>query len=94
MTHNCVDATIKHALGGGYQVEFLRDASGSVSYANDAGGKSAQEIHDAYAVVLQSRFAAVATTSRWIQALGRGEVLARQTIDESHRNARKEAQRP
>jgi nicotinamidase-related amidase len=51
MTHNCNDTTIKHAFDRGLDVEFVHDASGSVSYANRAGYASAEEIHRVFSVV-------------------------------------------
>ncbi len=33
MTHNCDDATIRHAVHSGFAVEFLADAAGAVSYS-------------------------------------------------------------
>jgi nicotinamidase-related amidase len=45
MTHNCDDATIKHAFHAGMAVEFLADAAGSLPYRNKAGAASAEEIH-------------------------------------------------
>jgi nicotinamidase-related amidase len=37
MTHNCDASTINHAVHAGLAVEFLEDATGSVSYENQAG---------------------------------------------------------
>lgn len=87
MTHNCNDTTIKHAFDAGMQVEFLMDASGSVPYANHAGVASAEEIHRVFAVVEQSRFAAVMTTDEWIDHLAQGTLPERDTIQASHRRA-------
>ena len=87
MTHNCVDSTIKHALHAGLKVEFVHDASGSVSYANRAGRVGAQEIHHAFSVVLQSRFAAVLSTDEWIRAVTLGVEPERDTIYYSHLRA-------
>lgn len=84
MTHNCDDATIRHAVHSGFAVEFLADAAGAVSYWNAAGGASAVDIHRAFIVVLQSRFAAVTTTDAWIDSLRTGTPLARDTILASH----------
>jgi len=88
MTHNCVDSTIKHALHAGLAVEFLPDASGSVPYSNRAGSASAQQIHTAFAVVLQSRFAAVLDTDAWIDAVQSGVPPRRDTIYGSNQQAR------
>jgi nicotinamidase-related amidase len=88
MTHNCVDSTIKQALHEGWSVEFLHDASGSVSYANRAGRSSAEEMHQAFSVVLQSRFAAVQTTEEWIEAVEQGIAPQRDSIFNSNQNSR------
>lgn len=87
MTHNCNDTTIKHAFDAGLQVEFLMDASGSVPYANRAGTASAEEIHRVFAVVEQSRYAAVLTTAEWIACVRDGRLPERDTILRSHQRA-------
>ncbi|UGB38135.1 cysteine hydrolase family protein [Frateuria soli] len=87
MTHNCNDATIKHAFDRGLQVEFLHDASGSVSYANRAGTATAEEIHRVFAVVEQSRYAAVMRTDEWLAHLAQGSAPERDTIHASHQRA-------
>lgn len=87
MTHNCNDTTIKHAFDTGLAVEFLMDASGSVPYANRAGSATAEEIHRVFAVVEQSRFAAVMTTDEWIAHVAQGTMPERDTIHASHQRA-------
>lgn len=87
MTHNCNDTTIKHAFDAGLLVEFLMDASGSVPYANRAGTASAEEIHRVFAVVEQSRYAAVLTTAEWIACVREGRLPERDTIHGSHQRA-------
>lgn len=87
MTHNCNDTTIKHAFDAGMQVEFLMDASGSVSYANRAGFASAEEIHRVFSVVEQSRYAAVLSTDEWIACVHDGRIPERDTIHASHQRA-------
>ncbi len=91
MTHNCDDSTIKQAVHEGFAVEFLADAAGAVSYENLAGRASAAEIHRVFAVVMQSRFAAVASTDEWIAALASASPLPRDTIYSSNRRARDQA---
>jgi nicotinamidase-related amidase len=87
MTHNCDDTTIKHAFDMGLQVEFLVDAAGSVAYANRAGRASAEEIHRVFAVVEQSRYAAVLDTGEWITHVANGSLPERDTIHGSHQRA-------
>lgn len=89
MTHNCNDTTIKHAFDRGIAVEFLHDASGAVSYANRAGYATAEEIHRVFAVVEQSRFAAVLRVEEWERCLASGEAPVREGILDSYANARK-----
>ncbi|MPW16176.1 isochorismatase family protein [Paraburkholderia sp. CNPSo 3157] len=88
MTHNCDASTINHALHMGLAVEFLHDATGSVPYENSAGFASAEEIHRVFSVVLQSRFAAVASTQQWIAAVESGGQLERGSIYASNQKAR------
>jgi nicotinamidase-related amidase len=84
MTHNCDAATIFHAMHRGLTVEFLADASGAVSYSNEAGHARAADIHRAFTVVLHSRFAAVAPTSTWITSVETGDRLPKSSIIASH----------
>lgn len=88
MTHNCVDSTIKHAFHAGLQVEFLSDAAGSLPYLNKAGAASAEEIHRAFIVVMQARFAAVMNTDEWIGLLGSGKLAERDSPFHSNQRAR------
>lgn len=86
MTQHCVESTIRDALHRGYDVEFLADAAGTLDLANQAGSRSAREIHETVSVVLQSRFAAVTTTAAWIGDLEAGSSPARSNIVESSRS--------
>lgn len=88
MTHNCVDSTIKHTFHAGLAVEFLSDASGSLPYLNKAGSSSAEEIHRAFSVVMQARFAAVLNTNEWINLLNTNGVAERDNIFLSNQRAR------
>ena len=88
MTHNCDFSTIVQAVHSGLSVEFLSDGSGAPSYANRAGRASAEELHRIFCVVMQSRFAAVMTTTEWIAALDSGTPPARDTIYGSSLRAR------
>ena len=83
MTHNCVDSTIKHAFHNGMQVEYLQDASGTLSYANQSGFASAEEIHRAFSIVMQARFAAVMDTQEWLQLIQGDGIAVRDTIYQS-----------
>uniref|UniRef100_E6QSP7 GCN5-related N-acetyltransferase:Isochorismatase hydrolase n=1 Tax=mine drainage metagenome TaxID=410659 RepID=E6QSP7_9ZZZZ len=88
MTHNCNLSTMLHAFHSGFMVEFVHDASGSVSYKNRAGSASAEEIHRVISVVLQSRFAAVMSTGEWIVLVESGQTAERDSIFRSNQRAR------
>lgn len=83
MTHNCVDSTIKHAFHSGLLVEYLQDASGTLSYRNKAGYASAEEIHRSFSIVMQARFAAVMDTSEWMQLIATNGTAERDNIFQS-----------
>jgi nicotinamidase-related amidase len=88
MTHNCVLSTTIHGAHLGFGVELLSDATGSLPYANAAGSATAEEIHRVSLVVMHSRFAAVMTTDRWINALAGGAAPQRDSIFASNQRAR------
>lgn len=88
MTHNCVDSTVKHAFHSRLAVEYLSDASGSLSYANKAGTASGEEIHRTFSVVMQARFAAVMSTDEWLQLIGTNGTAERDGIYKSNQRAR------
>jgi nicotinamidase-related amidase len=91
MTHNCDASTVFEATHAGLKVEFLKDATGSVPYENDAGFASAEEIHRVFSVVMQSRFAAVVSTDAWIAAVQAAAPLAGDNIYASNQRARAKA---
>src|ERR1700712_2338308 len=69
MTQNCDEATAREATARGLSVEVLSDATGTLDLANEAGHISAKALHESVLVVLQTGFAAVATTHSWLDAL-------------------------
>ncbi len=87
MSQNCDLSTVIHAMHMGFDVEFLSDATGAISYANQAGYATAEEIHRVVKVVLQARFAAVMSTREWIGHLVAGTAPARDNIYRSHQAA-------
>lgn len=87
MTHNCNASTVFEAHHAGLAVEVLADATGSLPYRNDAGAASAEEIHRVFSVVFHSNFAAVASTSAWIDAVRAGQALAGDNIVASNQRA-------
>jgi hypothetical protein len=60
----------------GFTTEVLSDATGAIALANEAGRVSAQQLHETIMVLLNSNFAAVATTEQWAAAVDKGEPLA------------------
>ncbi len=80
MTHNCDESTARDALHRGLAVEFLSDATGTLTMANQQGSLGAEELHRAVLLVLQSRFAAVCTTHDWVDSVHNGTDLERSNI--------------
>ncbi|WP_407291783.1 isochorismatase family protein [Stutzerimonas zhaodongensis] len=87
MTHNCDISTVLQAHHEGWKVELLHDASGSVPYQNAIGRVSAEEIHRAFTVVMNTGFAAVVTTDEWLQAVRDGQALSPDNIYQSNQRA-------
>lgn len=87
MTHNCDTSTVLQAYHEGWKVELLHDASGSLPYENTVGKASAEEIHRAFTVVMNTGFAAVASTDEWLQAVRDGQALAPDNIYHSNQRA-------
>ncbi|MBD7996197.1 cysteine hydrolase [Arthrobacter sp. Sa2CUA1] len=80
MTNNCDLATAAAAEPLGFKVELLSDASGAIHLANEMGQVSAQQVHEALLVLLQSNFAAVAATSDWAKAVESGTELPQSNL--------------
>ena len=76
MTNNCDLASAAAAEELGLAVEVISDASGAIHLANELGTVSAQQLHETLMVLLQSNFAAVASTDDWLAAVGSGTALA------------------
>lgn len=83
MTNNCDLATAVEAEGLGFATEILSDATGAINLANEAGTISAQSLHTALMVLLQSNFAAVSTTAQWIEALTSDSTLPKSNLVQS-----------
>ena len=65
MTQMCCDTTARQAFHLGFAVEFLSDATGTLSLANDAGSVTAEELHRAILVTQAALFSRVMTTAEW-----------------------------
>lgn len=69
MTQMCCDTTARQAFHLGFGVEFLSDATGTLSITNDAGSVTAEELHLAILVTQGMLFSKVMTTAEWIRDL-------------------------
>lgn len=83
MTNNCVLGTAAAAEPLGFAVEVLRDATGAIHLANEAGQVSAQQLHDTLMVLLQSNFGAVADLAAWEHAVADGKALPKSDLGTS-----------
>ncbi|MGJ9421213.1 isochorismatase family protein [Aeromicrobium sp. CF3.5] len=90
MTNNCDIATAADAEVRGYGAEVLSDASGAIHLANEAGSVSAEQLHKTLMVLLNSNFAAVATTDAWIEAARSGAELPKSDLGTSATQGRAE----
>ena len=68
MTQNCCDTTARRAFHLGFGIEFLSDATGTLSITNEAGSVTAEELHRAI-LVAQARFGRVVATDEWLEQL-------------------------
>ncbi|THG31083.1 cysteine hydrolase family protein [Naasia lichenicola] len=76
MTQHCCDSTARDAVHRGFGVEFLSDATGTLALSNELGSLTAEQLHTAVLVVMQSDFAAVMPTASWIASLETGTPVA------------------
>jgi nicotinamidase-related amidase len=83
MTNNCVLASAAAAEPLGFAVEVLSDATGAIPLSNDAGSSSAVQVHEMLMALLNSNWAAVATTDAWMGAVQAGASLPRSNLAES-----------
>ncbi|MDV6247840.1 isochorismatase family protein [Rhodococcus opacus] len=91
MTNNCDLATAVEAEVLGFATEILSDATGAIDLANEAGTISAESMHTALMVLLQSNFAAVSTTVQWIEAVRSGSTLPKSNLVQSALDGRSAA---
>ncbi|SCG86694.1 cysteine hydrolase family protein [Methanobacterium congolense] len=69
MTQMCCDTTARQAMHLGFDVEFLSDATGTLSISNYAGEVSDEDLHKAILVTQAMRFSRVLTTEEWVENL-------------------------
>ena len=80
LTNNCVIASAAGAEEIGIDVEVLSDATGAINLENAAGSVDAKTVHTTLMALLDSNFAAVATTATWTQALTDGRALPKDDL--------------
>jgi nicotinamidase-related amidase len=66
MTQMCCDTTARQAFHLGFHVDFLSDATGTLSMQNSAGAISDCDLHRAVLVTMAMKFARVMRTEEWI----------------------------
>jgi len=69
MTQVCCDTTARQAMYRGYQVEFLKDATGTLDVENSAGSVKAAELQNAILVAQQMFISEVIDTDEWLSRL-------------------------
>lgn len=65
MTHMCCDTTARQACHLGYRVEFLSDATGTLTVENSAGVATAEELQRSILVAQQMFLSEVLDTEKW-----------------------------
>lgn len=69
MTHMCCDTTAREAVHRGFNVEFLRDATGTLALTNSAGSVTAEELHRSILCAQQMLLSEVVDVQSWIPRL-------------------------
>jgi len=69
MSHMCCDTTARQAYHLGYNVEFLSDATGTLTVSNNAGKILAEELHRAALVSQAACFSRVINLLDWEKSL-------------------------
>ena len=69
MTQMCCDSTARDGFHRGYRVEFLSDATGTLTIGNDTGNVADKDLHNAVLVTQASMFSKVMDTADWIKKL-------------------------
>lgn len=70
MTQVCCDTTARQAFHRGYNVEFLRDATGTLDVTNKAGSVTAEQLHESILVAQQMFMSDVIDKQTWLQRIG------------------------
>jgi nicotinamidase-related amidase len=69
MSHMCCDTTARQAVHRGFEVEFLRDATGTLPLSNSAGEVTAEELHRSVLCAQQMLLSEVLDTETWLTRL-------------------------
>jgi nicotinamidase-related amidase len=69
MTHMCCDTTARQAVHRGFNVEFLRDATGTLALSNSAGEVTAEELHRSILCAQQMLLSEVLDVGSWKERL-------------------------
>lgn len=83
MTNNCILASAAEAETHGLAAEVLSDATGAIAISNAAGSVDAETVHTTLLALLNSNFAAVASTAAWTDAVASGEPLPQSDLGSS-----------
>ena len=67
--------TARRVFHSGYAVEFLSDATGTLSFKNEAGFVTDEELHRSILLTQASRFSKVRKADEWIEGIIRKQVL-------------------
>ncbi|TWT73960.1 cysteine hydrolase family protein [Allorhodopirellula solitaria] len=70
MTQVCCDTTARQAFHRGYQVEFLRDATGTLDVENKAGSVTAEQLQESILVAQQMFISDVIDQGTWLGRIG------------------------
>jgi nicotinamidase-related amidase len=65
MTHMCCDTTARQAFHLGYKVEFLSDATGTLTIENAAGKVTAEQMQQSILVAQQMFISEVISSADW-----------------------------
>lgn len=69
MTHMCCDTTARQAFHRGYKVEFLNDATGTLTVENAAGKATAHELQNSVLVAQQMFISEVIASDEWVHRI-------------------------
>ena len=69
MTHMCCDTTARQAFHRGYKVEFLSDATGTLTIENSAGLATAEQMQQSILVAQQMFISEVIGSAEWLSRI-------------------------